>query len=423
MPMSEVPPSAILLVEDDPMVLMALSSTLAHENLTVVDCSSPVLALEIVKKRPFAVIISDHLMPEMTGLDFLVECRRIQPNVSRILLTAVLNLPTIVDAINRGEIYRFIAKPWVREDLVATVHNAIQRYELLVRNEALQAETSSLNDRLSSANQDLEVKVSDLEKRRQELNGANQELTARYENSLELCRRILTAYDPILGTQARALVEFAGKMADTEHFTEAERHALRTAAWLCDLGLIGVPRELLRSFRRKHSDGLTDRERAMLRHHPVYSQTLAALVDGRADVGETIRAHHERFDGNGYPDGLAGNAIPWPARCLAVAVGFIESTDPKPVATQTIQAEAGRSYDPEAVRLFLKVTHLVNLPRQVRDVLLEELESGMTLATGIYSPHGLLLVGEDQTLGPGIISKIRSHNEVTPISQRLLVYS
>jgi hypothetical protein len=75
------------------------------------------------------------------------------------------------------------------------------------------------------------------------------------------------------------------------------------------------------------------------------------------------------------------------------------------------------------VRLFLKVTQLVHLPRQVREILLEELEPGMVLATGIYSPHGLLLIGEGQPLGPATIAKIRSHNQIAPISQRMLVYS
>lgn len=421
-PAPSTPPPSILVVDDEPVVLSALKETLERERFHVVACSSPRKALTILADQDFSVIISDQKMPEMLGLDFLVESRRLRPAASRILITAVLSLPTIVDAINKGEIFRFVAKPWLREELIATVRNAIQRHDLITHNEALTAEATRLNGELHTVNQALESKLADLEKQHRQLDAANTELTSRYEHSLELCRRILTAYDPILGGQAKILVEFANKMAETEHFTDAERHALRTAAWLCDLGLIGVPRELLRSFRQRPNE-ISARERAMLHHHPIYSQTLASLVDTGPDVGETIRHHHERWDGAGYPDNLAGKAIPWTARCLAVAVGFVESGQRKQAASDAVMALAGSAYDPEAVRLFLKVTHLVNLPRQVREVLLDELESGMVLATGIYSPHGLLLVGEGQTLGPAMIAKIHSHNEIAPINQRLLVFS
>ena len=413
--------SQILIVDDEPVVLTALKVTLEREGFPVVACTSPVKALSVLGERDFAVIISDQRMPEMMGLDFLVESRRLRPNASRILITAVLALPTIVDAINKGEIFRFIAKPWLREELIATVRNAVQRYELVTRNEALQGETQTLNAQLRDANSALEAKVKDLERQRQSLDAANHELATSYENSLELCRRILTTYDPILGGQAKALVEFATQMAATDKFSEPDKHALRTAAWLCDLGLIGVPREMLRAFRSK-SEQLTDRERGMLHNHPIYSQTLASLVDGRVEVGEVIRAHHERYDGRGYPDGLAGNTIPWPARCLAVAVGFVESGLSKTAAIDALLAKSGTEYDPEAVRLFLKVANLVQLPKQVREIMLDELEPGMVLANGIYSPHGLLLIGEGQPLSSTTIAKIRSHDKVTPISQRLLVY-
>jgi response regulator RpfG family c-di-GMP phosphodiesterase len=411
---------SILIVDDEPIVLGALKETLEREQYQVVACGSPRKALAILEERDFAVIISDQRMPEMLGLDFLVESRKHRPQASRILITAVLSLPTIVDAINQGEIYRFLAKPWLREELLATVRNAIHRHELVTHNEVLMARTQQLNAELMTANAELGKQLQTVERERQKLDAANRELATRFDNSLELCRRILTAYDPVLGGEAKVMVEFANRLCETEHFTDAERHALRSSAWLCDVGLIGVPRELLRGFRA-HPERLTERERAMLRQHPAYGQTLAALIDPRPDVGEVIRAHHERFDGTGYPDGLAGTKIPWPARCLAVVVGFVESSLPKQAALDAILAKSGTHYDPEAVRLFLRVAKLVNLPRQMREVLVEELEPGMVLATGIYSPHGLLLIGEGQVLGPATVNKIRSHNEVTPLKQRLLV--
>jgi response regulator RpfG family c-di-GMP phosphodiesterase len=413
---------SLLIVDDEPIVLAALKETLEREKYHVVATTSAVKALEILRDREFAVIISDQRMPEMMGLDFLIESKKLRPLCSRILITAVLSLPTIVDAINKGEIFRFVAKPWLREELTATVKNAINRYELITKNEQLTAEANRLNQQLTIANAALEAQVKNLESQKRELDKANRELATSYEHSLDLCCRILATYDPLLGGQTKAMVEISRKMADTDHFNEDERHVLRASAWLCDIGLIGVPRELLRTFRSA-PERLSERDLTTLHSHPIYSQTLASFVDTRAAVGETIRAHHERFDGKGYPDGLSGLSIPWTARCLAVAVWFVECGLPKDQAIEGVVAESGRALDPEAVRLFLKVTHLLQLPRQVKEILLDELQPGMVLANGLYSPHGLLLVGEGQTLSTAMISKIRNHNLIDPISQRLLVYS
>jgi DNA-binding NtrC family response regulator len=131
----------ILIVDDEPIVLAALKETLEREHYHVVTSTSPTKALELVARQEFSVLISDQRMPEMTGLDFLTECKKHQPHASRILITAVLSLPTIIDAINKGEIFRFIAKPWLREELTATIRNAYQRYELITHNAQLTDET------------------------------------------------------------------------------------------------------------------------------------------------------------------------------------------------------------------------------------------------------------------------------------------
>jgi DNA-binding NtrC family response regulator len=158
----------ILFVDDDAMVLGMVKATLESEHLDVVTCSSPLQALALLPDRDFSVIISDHKMPEMMGLDFLVECQRLRPQASRILLTAVLNLATAVDAINRGEICRFVAKPWMKAELVAAIREAIKRHELALHHQALQAQALRINGELTAANRALQARIDELERRQGE---------------------------------------------------------------------------------------------------------------------------------------------------------------------------------------------------------------------------------------------------------------
>lgn len=138
----------ILIVDDEEIVLVALRDTLLHEGYKVVSSPHAVHAMTLLEKQEFAVIITDQQMPMVTGLEFLCMARQIQPNATRILITAVLNISTLVDAINKAEIYRFVVKPWSREELLESVKNAVERYETISKNARLLAETTARNQEL-----------------------------------------------------------------------------------------------------------------------------------------------------------------------------------------------------------------------------------------------------------------------------------
>lgn len=128
----------ILVVDDDPIVLHALTETLKWDfpEIEVLNESNPVRALDVLRDREIACILSDQRMPEMLGVDFLIESKKYRPLASRVLITGVFALPTIIDAINRGEIHSFIAKPWRREDFVTTIKNVMHGHELRRQREA-----------------------------------------------------------------------------------------------------------------------------------------------------------------------------------------------------------------------------------------------------------------------------------------------
>lgn len=411
----------ILVIDDEEIVLAGLRETLAREGHMVVTISNPFVALQELKKQPFSVIISDHHMPGVTGLEFLAQAKEIQPNATRILITAVLSLDTVIEAINKGEIYRFIVKPWLREELLTTLKNAVQRYELINHNAALQAETVALNKQLRELNQSLEQQVAHVAAQNQNLVQVNQALAENLRESVQMGLHVLETFHPALGNQAWRTHELCRAMADTLNLSAEKRQALEFSAWLHDIGLVGIHRDVIRRWEETPA-ALSPDETAVLQSHPILGQELVKFVHHLEEVGGVVRAHHERFDGKGFPDALHGEEIPWLARLLAVAVGFVSSPLGETSAIEGIQQESGSAYDPEAVRAFMRALPQAALPRKEREVLIAELQPGMVLAKGIYTPNGLLLVPEGQPLNEGVIRKILNHNQTSPILQSLLVY-
>lgn len=412
---------SILVVDDEEIVLVALRETLQREGYQVVTCPNAIEALRIVKERQFSAIITDQAMPMLTGLEFLAQARQIQSDATRILITAVPKLDTVIDAINKGEIYRFVIKPWLREELLATVRNAIQRYELICKNLVLQATTLAMNEKLSKLNAELEQKVAKIGEQNAQLGQLNDALQKNLQHSVELCVKSMETFYPTLGTQARRVFELCRAMADDLKLSEKDRLVLETSAWLHDIGMVGVPRHLIRRWE-KQPDSLTSAELALIKHHPVVGQELAAFVHTLEEVGVTIRGHHERFDGAGYPDALRGEDIPPMTRLLAVAVAFAESNHDAFGAAEFVTRGSGTAFDPDAVRTLVRSLPKAAVPKRQKEVLLTELSAGMVLAKGIYTNTGMLLIPGGQKLTDTYIDKIRNHHRISPISQTLLVY-
>jgi response regulator RpfG family c-di-GMP phosphodiesterase len=411
----------ILIVDDEEIVLVALRDTLVREGYKVVASPHAVHALSILKERQFSVVITDQQMPLVTGLEFLGQVKQIQPDATRILITAVLSLSTVIDAINKGEIYRFVVKPWLREELLATVKNAVQRYELICSHARLHAETVAMNEKLTQLNHALEAQVAKVADQNRLLaeHAAAQEENLR--SSVQLCVQTMQTFYPTLGSQAKRVFELCKAMGSGLDLPTESRQTLEISAWIHDIGLVGVPRQLIKRWEESPAS-LTEDERELVHHHPILGEELARFAHHLQGVGPTIRAHHERFDGSGYPDKLHGEEIPWLSRLLAVAVAYAESDLTGQPAADMISSGSGTEFDPEAVRAFLRSLPKAVVPGKQREVLLTDLKPGMILAQGIYTATGILLIPDGQKLTPTYIDKLINHNRINPISQSLLVY-
>jgi response regulator RpfG family c-di-GMP phosphodiesterase len=411
----------ILIVDDEEIVLVALRDTLLREGFHVVASPHAIHALSVLKEQQFSVVITDQQMPMVTGLEFLAQVREIQPDATRILITAVLSLSTVIDAINKGEIYRFIVKPWLREELLATVKNAVQRHELITRNARLQAATQSMNLQLQELNRSLESQVVRVAEQNAQLQEFARSQEENLRRSIELCVQTMRTFYPTVGTQARRVAALCQAMAAACDLSPPEKQTLEISGYIYDIGLLGVPRQLIKRWQESPG-GLSEAEWALIHQHPILGQELAAFVHHLTAVGPTIRAHHERFDGTGYPDRLRGTDIPWLSRLLAVAVACAESNLEPKQASAIISQGSGTAFDPEAVRIFMHTAPKAVVPGKQRVVPLADLAPGMVLAEGIYSENGMLLIPDGQRLTATYIDKLLNYNRINPISQSLLVY-
>ena len=127
----------LLLVDDEPNVLSALTRTLRREPYEIVATASAQHALNLLRGEDFDLIIADYLMPEMKGLEFLRKVRNIQPDAMRIMLTGHADLEIVIAAINDGAIFRFLTKPWDTGELRVTLRLCMQRQELARQNRDL----------------------------------------------------------------------------------------------------------------------------------------------------------------------------------------------------------------------------------------------------------------------------------------------
>jgi signal transduction histidine kinase len=147
---------AVLIVDDDKIVLHTMQDQLSRENYRVVAISNVTEALQRLRIERFGIIMADQLMPETPGTEFLRICRETQPLSSRIIITGMASAPGVEDAITRGDAFRVLRKPWTRLDLTLALTQATDRYGLMEQLEAATRETRRQRSDLAALGRQLE---------------------------------------------------------------------------------------------------------------------------------------------------------------------------------------------------------------------------------------------------------------------------
>jgi response regulator RpfG family c-di-GMP phosphodiesterase len=415
---STEPSASLLLVDDEPGILSSLRRLLRPCGYKIHIAESGKDGLDILEREAIDLVISDMRMPVMDGAAFLEQVRNRWPATTRILLTGYADVSSTIDAINRGEIYRYIAKPWDDNDLTLIVRDALEGRRLQNENARLQTLTQAQNIELKELNSSLEDKVrqrtAEIEQINSFLNLANDKLQHNFLVSIKVFSGLMELRGGFMAGHSRRVADLARLLAVRLGANPLEQKNIFFAALLHDVGKIAFPDSLF----SKPASRMTGDDLARYRKHPVVGEAALMPLDEMKEVSRIVRSHHERFDGQGFPDGLEGSAISLGARIVGVVNDYdglqIGSLGERRMSAEEARAllvtSRGKHYDPKVVDALIEL-----LDGQVQEVVREKTVShadlmvGMVLARDLLSREGALLLPADAVLDVALIRQIQEY--------------
>ncbi|HEX4855201.1 MAG TPA: HD domain-containing phosphohydrolase [Limnobacter sp.] len=410
--------SAVLVIDDEVNVVNAIRRTLRGEPYSVECTTDPVQALEIAKTLQPTVVICDMRMPVLTGVEVLAALSRSNPQCVKILLTGYADMNSTIAAINEGHVDKYMTKPWNDEELKLTLRQQIHLSSLKNERDLLAQKLTLKVRELNALNTELDQRVQartqELEQTNLFLEQAYADLNTQFLNAVKVFSNLIDMSAPDMAGHHRRVAEMARLFAQEMNLSDAEVRDIYIAGLLHDIGKTGLPEKLLTS----PISVLDATSRQMLQRHPLKGQTALLALPELNSAALYIRQHHERIDGQGFPDGLAGREISRGAKILAVAEDWDElqlgwlATRKLNMAesVEFIQQGSGKRYDPAVVDLLPAVlTKLEAAPREdeeIRDS--RELVPGMLVTRDLHNQEGLLLTAKGTQVSTTLIQHLRT---------------
>lgn len=374
---------SILCVDDDAHVLDGIRRQLRKE-FTLETALGPQEGLKKLETSgPFSVVVSDLQMPGMNGIQFLSMVREQSPDTVRILLTGHADLQASIDAINQGQIFRFLTKPCTPEALANALAAGLAQHRLIT------AERELLEETLSGS-----IKV--------------------------LCD-VLSLVNPEAFGRSSRITRYVAAIAAHLHVTEL--WPIKTAAMLSQIGCVILPEAVLRKVYR--GEGLTPEESQLYNQHPFVAADLIARIPRMKHVAEIIRFQDKYYDGYGVQgDKRQGNEIPMEARILKVALDFDALESAGKTKTDAFDELKGRKgwYDPTIIEA-LKAAFADDIKYEARNAVVADLQQGMVLGEDIRSVGDVLLASKGQEVNQSSIMRLQNFAKTVGVREpfRVLV--
>ena len=415
-----------LLVEDNDIIIESLSEIMKSMGFTVVRSKLGSEAINLIAGGSLGIVIADDKCGDKEGLEVLEESKRSLPNATRLLLTSRVTDDAVQAALRDRLVYRYVTKPWLTEDLILTLRTAEDAYRLAEKNAALTVEKNELKRTVHALEKSATA-------------GGGETATAPAAQSstvqsigdtgdagdantiIQAVLEMLYVFHPNLKSNAIRTMAVVKVLTEMLGMDEKLAEALYYAAGLHDIAIPGVDRPIIRRWLRDPAK-CTKEEMAIVEQHPLQAEEMLKPFPVFREALTIIKAHHEDWNGKGYPNQLKGETIPWEARLLRVALDFCSKHADPIQAMLDIEALADEIYDPAAIRAVAKAVPMTEMPTGEREILLIELQEGMTLARDINNTNGFLLFPKGKMLTASMCDKLFNIDRISPLNPYVLVY-
>lgn len=376
----------VLLVDDEPNVLQGYKRSL-HSQFDVKTALGGKAALKMISSQgPFAVVVSDMQMPEMDGIQFLIEVKAKAPETIRIMLTGNADQQVAMDAVNEGSIFRFLTKPCQSENLGRVLATGLEQYRLVTAERELLEKT---------------------------LNGCINMLT-----------EILSLYHPELFGRSTHIQELIRKISTALNLPSSWE--MEAACMLSQIGYLGLPPEIL--LKTQESENLSEEEDGILALVPEIGGQLLANIPRLESVSKILLYQNKRFDGSGFPDdSVQGNQIPLGARVLKVLsdLAGIEATGiPRNQAIEQLQIREGW-YDPlvlnKVTAIFWKEELDLKPQNTLISAMINDLKPGDVLKSDIKVSDGTILLKTGLRVSMVQLERIRNCTRIRKVVEPVQV--
>lgn len=369
----------ILLVDDDVNILKAYLRNLRLKyDITVAE--SGMTGIKIINEsEPFALVLSDYRMPEMDGVKFLSEVKKLVPDTVRMMLTGYADVNAIISTINEGNVFRFLTKPCPNEVLVKALNDGIEQYRLI--------------------------------------NSEKELLEKTLKGSIKVLIDILSIVNPIAFSKAariRNIIKRLGKNLD-----ESMQWKLEITALLSQIGCVAIPTEILE--KRNNHKTLTIKEKELFLTHPQIGKSLIENIPRFEEIAEAIAYQYKRYeDKTENETDSRKNIAATLARLLKHAVdldSLLEAQKKDKMAIEFIKTQ----YDISGEPLDLTINEL-DQKYSRRNLFINHIIPGMLLAEDIIDRNGIPLVGKGTEITTALLARLNNFASLKRILEPITVY-